>query len=81
MIGRVTACRHLSFFGKPVLDVRRVVGPEAGTRLTPTQQTAFEQIEQAVTTDEPFTHDTAIDWSVPATSSTPRPKRSSNNCC
>jgi hypothetical protein len=34
----------------------------SSTRLTPTQQTAFEQIEQAVTTDEPFTHDTAIDW-------------------
>ena len=32
------------------------------TRLTPTQQTAFEQIEQAVATDEPFTRETAIDW-------------------
>ncbi|EJN57338.1 hypothetical protein [Halogranum rubrum] len=31
-------------------------------RLTPTQQTAFEQIEQAVATDEPFTPETAIDW-------------------
>ncbi|SEP28997.1 hypothetical protein SAMN04487948_1355 [Halogranum amylolyticum] len=34
----------------------------SSNRLTPSQQTAFEQIEQAVATDEPFTHDTAIDW-------------------
>jgi hypothetical protein len=34
----------------------------SSNRLTPTQQTAFEQIEQAVTTDEPFTRDTAIEW-------------------
>ena len=34
----------------------------SSTRLTPSQQTAFEQIEQTVETDEPFTHDTAIDW-------------------
>jgi hypothetical protein len=33
----------------------------SATRLTPSQQTAFEQIEQTVATDEPFTHDTAID--------------------
>ena len=34
----------------------------SANRLTPTQQTAFEQIEHAVTTDEPFTPETAIDW-------------------
>ncbi|SFL45690.1 hypothetical protein SAMN04487950_3840 [Halogranum rubrum] len=34
----------------------------SANRLTPTQQTAFEQIEQAVATDELFTPETAIDW-------------------
>ncbi|SEP13551.1 hypothetical protein SAMN04487948_1162 [Halogranum amylolyticum] len=33
----------------------------SSTRLTPSQQTAFEQIEQTVEADKPFTHDTAID--------------------